>query len=54
MNYKKCPKCKETKPYSEYSKSSYRANAYCKPCTYIYNKERNEIKRKRKGNAWWI
>ena len=54
MESKKCPKCKVKLPYTEYTKSAYRANAYCKPCMSTYYKQRTERNKKRKGNAWWV
>ena len=52
MSLKQCPKCKKQVPESGYSRSQYRVNAYCKPCMAQYNRQRNEIRKKRKKGGW--
>ena len=51
---KKCPKCKIEKQETEYSKSQYRVNAYCKPCMTEYYKERTKKINKRKQGGWFV
>tara|TARA_R100001594_G_scaffold24101_1_gene47211 strand:- start:471 stop:635 length:165 start_codon:yes stop_codon:yes gene_type:complete len=53
MVFKKCPRCKKEVPESKYSKNQFKTNSYCKPCMASYNKERNKLKKKRKGDSWW-
>tara|TARA_R110002020_G_scaffold8490_2_gene33979 strand:- start:2356 stop:2520 length:165 start_codon:yes stop_codon:yes gene_type:complete len=54
MESKKCPKCKEVVPKSGYSRNQYRVSSYCKPCASSYYKEKNKLRKKRKGDSWWV
>ena len=60
MDEKKCPRCGETKPLSEFSKNKSRSDGhahYCKSCAYAATKqwvsENNDKRKESKRNAYW-
>lgn len=49
MGFKKCGKCKEMLLKTNFHKNT----SYCKICTKIHNKKRNELRKKRLRDWSW-